>query len=227
MLADVLIPWRHDPSREDALFYVVERYEAAGCNVIIMGDEGEHPDLFNHGQAYNMAEQAAVTDLLVLGDADTTFDTAQAFVRAVENVRAGVWAWALPERYIQLQQGATDRVLARVLAPDAVTTSDAVWIGERVSWAGIVIVPRQAFLAVGGSDERFVGHGADDAALGIKLTDLYAEHVRYTGAAVHLWHPRGEQEEDRHRYADDQRRLIFRYMDAAGDPEAVRRVAGL
>lgn len=229
MLASVLIPWRPtgDDYRERALDFVCQRYLEANCEAVVIGDNAKHPDLFNHGEAYNKAAELAESDVLVLGDADTTFDNVQAFVRAVENVRAGVWDWALPERYIQLQQEPTDRVLARRLSPDAVTTADAVWIGERVSWAGIVIVPAAAFHAVGGSDERFVGHGADDAALGIKLTDLFAPHERYPGAAVHLWHPRGEQEEDRHRFSDGQRRLIFRYMDAAGDPEAVRRVAGL
>ena len=65
-------------------------------------------------------------------------------------------------------------------------------IGERlVLCGGWFAMRRDAFAAIGGFDERFVGWGGEDDAMTIKverarLVDLRAR----SRAGVHLWHPR-------------------------------------
>lgn len=228
MGTSVLIPWRETPERAPLWEYVRRRYEERfpTWQIAVSGDLGEHDDLFNHGQAYNIAaELAADDDVLILGDADTTFAFAHPLERAVEHVRSGDWPWSLPHSYTQLTRDATGDLLtgARI---GGVLIGGVEWEG-RTSWSGGVIVRHDVFNAVGRADERYVGHGADDAALAIKLNTLHGEVRRHGGAAVHLWHPRGSQENDLHRHSNAQRKLTYRYMDAAGDAAKVREVAGL
>ncbi len=224
MSTAVLIPWRHSEERAPLWYYVRDRYRELGWQLYVSDDLHENDDLFNHGQAYNLAaELAADSDVLVLGDADTTYSDAEALQTAVERVRREDWAWALPETYVQLTEAVTHALLTGAPLGWALAARPH-WAGT-TSWAGVIVVSTAAFFKVGGSDERYVGHGADDAALGIKLDTLHGAHTRYPMSAVHLWHSRGNQEEDMHRHSAAQRELTFRYMNAAGDPEAVRQVA--
>jgi hypothetical protein len=122
---------------------------------------------------------------------------------------------------VQLTEEATRRRLSGE-AYGETPVADISWVGDQVSWSGIVVVPREAFYLVGGYDERYEGWGADDIAFGLSLETLYGPHLRYPGEAIHLWHPRGIQERGLHANGNDGRNLTRRYIRAAGNRVKMR-----
>lgn len=225
----ILIPYRDgDPWRRYVWNGVRRRFEnlLPEAELIVADDAHDHGDLFNHGQAINRAAEQATREILLIGDADTTFNVYDLQV-AIEHVY-DTGDWALPEWYVQLNRTCTQDILSRTgTSPIVVRPRCVEWRGERVSWSGLVLVPRHVFEAVGGSDERYAGHGADDVALAMKLETLYRPVHRFEGSALHLWHKRGVQERDEHRFHDQQRELTEAYMEAHGDEERMRVVAGI
>lgn len=235
MKVSVLVPFRTDEGRRDALRDLVASrthyaLDAAGIDheIVVSDDRRANHDLFNRGQAINLAARDATGDVLVIHDADTTYDSADAFARAVESTLSDR-KWRLPTVYAQLTEAATDPVLQGRFPREETLehAGQTEWVGVGICWSGLVIVPREAFELVGGGDERYIGWGADDVALGLALDALYGRHVRYPGAAIHLWHPRGTQENGWHRNNVAQRKLTERYQAAADDPaEMLELVAG-
>jgi hypothetical protein len=204
--------------------YVGARFASLKAVVHTSDDRGEHGDLFNHGQAYNLMAEQATTDVLLLGDADTTYANPLSLLHAISEVGAGHVPWALPALYRQLTEEVTSALLWPTMSFSEALAATPEYVGG-FSWSGLIIVRREDFLSVGGSDERYVGHGADDVALGLKLDTLIGRHWRYDDQAVHLWHPRGQQEKDEHRFSVRQRELTERYMAAAGDTHAMQLIS--
>lgn len=231
MKVTVIVPYRPDP-RRDRLLEVVRarlRHALEGAfetEVILMDDLRGDGELFNRPQAINMALKASDGEIVVINDADTTHSTASSLRDAIQATMRDM-KWRLPARYHQLAEGPTDAILdapkgllaAARVQPDE---SEVIWTGDGVCWSGIVVVPRVALEAVRGGDQRYRGWGADDVALALALKTLYAPPVRYEGDAVHLWHPRGEQENGKHRFSVEERQLTERYMAADGDKKAIR-----
>ncbi len=219
MNVSVLIPYRPDGGPRDRIAeFALARLRdlLPDAEIIHMDDRGDDPDLFNHGQAVNRAANWATGDVFLIADADTTYDYPAELLAALHAANEDR-QWRLPQRYIQLDAEATRRSLEYGAVPAPIALEETVWVGDGVSWAGLVIVTREAFELVGGADERYVGHGADDVALGQALNTLYGRCVRYPGAAVHLWHPRDAQSNGAHR-AD----LTAEYDAASGNPDAMR-----
>jgi hypothetical protein len=50
-------------------------------------------------------------------------------------------------------------------------------------------MPREAFEAVGGWDERFRGWGGEDHSAMRAVDTLYGPHKTLPGQVLHLWHP--------------------------------------
>jgi hypothetical protein len=224
-----LVPYRASAEREPLFEFALDRIQAARViledlydvlsEVIVSDDRGDDPALFNHGQAINRAASLADGHVLAIVDADTTFSVSAASAIAA-SLRDG--NWRLPRYYRQLTRAATSAVIANPNLLDADLETE--WVGEGVSWSGIVVVPRFAFDAVGGSDERYRGWGADDVALGLALNALYRPVERWEGSAFHLWHPRGVQEAGLHRYCDEQIHLTRRYQAAAERPREIEKL---
>lgn len=235
MTVAVLIPHRPGDSHRERLmnFTRMRLHEVLHMDdeLLFMDDREGNADLFNHGEAINRAAvfANAKADVYLIADADTTYDDPDALLGALDATSRDR-KWRLPSRYVQLNENATEALIASERSdwPTAVEWEDrdVEWVGDRVSWSGLVIVPKEAFLLVRGSDERYAGWGADDIALGLALDTLYGRHERFDGAAVHLWHPRGVQEQGLHRFAEDGRTLTDRYREAAGKPEAMWEIVG-
>lgn len=227
-----LIPFRGDGGWRDTLFNVVTDrlteelafYPAAfRPELQIAGDGSDTPEMFNHPRAINRCASWARGDVFVIIDADTTFDNAAPMVGAIlATIRDR--RWRLPQQYIQLREAATHRRIAFSDVGAPIEPDEKLWVGDGISWSGIVIVPREAFELVGGYDERYEGWGADDGAFAATMTTLYGPAVRYPGACVHLWHERGPQEQGVHPNADAGRELTRRYIDAWADPAQIRKI---
>lgn len=187
------MPYRHDDLgyREKDWFWCWRWWNAFGYKdtEICVSDDNEN-EPFNRSRARNNAVAKSSGSILVFADADTVVDQialAEA-VREVANRRA---PWVIPYQwYYNLSQEYTDK-LHENEKPHRIaeTETDFSYEHRILSWAGILVVPREAYDQVGGYDERFEGWGHEDVAFRIKLDAEYGKHTRTEGNAYHLWHP--------------------------------------
>ena len=104
-------------------------------------------------------------------------------------------------------------------------TSSGHWWG-----ALIQIMPREAFELVGGMDERFRGWGGEDVSFMRALDTLYGKHRTFNGPVYHLWHPtipglwKGTRQWEGQDGPEMNDWLAYRYDQAVGDPERMRKV---
>ncbi len=85
--------------------------------------------------------------------------------------------------------------------PEKDYTEDYSQVGEGAglgALSGNISYPRKLFLELGGFDERIVGHGGEDADLGLSADErktqwLFARPI----FGFHLWHPRDQQRNHR------------------------------
>lgn len=173
---------------------------------------------WSKGRALRSAVERASGDVLVVADADSWLDPVR-LAHAAELVAEGV-PWVVPhDRVWRLAPAATARVLSGYAFPDDLAIPD---LERRPHYApaggGVAVVTRAAWNDVGGVDPRFNGWGGDDVAFGWALDTLTGQHVRLPGPLWHLWHPPHPSR----RQPGPNDELAGRYLDARGDPEAMR-----
>lgn len=224
----VLIPFRPSTPERDRLWdWNRRRWSELFPEVqVCVADDGGsgNPGEFNHPAAMNAAFTQANRPVVVCGDADTAADR-HWLIEAVRLVLSDEAPWVLPRWYRKLTQTATSKVLREsVVKP--LHGRAVEWAGDSVSWSGLPVVRREAFEVVEGYDERFTHWGADDSSFGVCMDTLWGRHVRLDldEAAYHLWHPVRQSETYGHAKAADLRRLADRYIEAAGDPDAMLNV---
>lgn len=221
-MISVLVPYRPDGAyRDRSWVWLKQRWERMpGIDLIVASDDGgSNPGHFNHSLAINRAAENATGDVYVIADADTSFHPEWVH-EAASLVRDGAAAWVLPKSYKKLSEQATEDVLNGPV--DATMTGVVEWEDE--GSGGLVVVPRPAFWAVGGYDERFTWWGADDVCFKIAMDWMWGECSRLDGAAWHFWHPAHESGTYEHPEHDRQHVLMQEYVDAAGDRTAVQAV---
>lgn len=226
-MLSVLVPYRPDGGHRDRIWrWLSERWATLHPDVEVITDSddgGATPGQFNHPLAINRAAARARGDVFLIADCDTAANAG--WVRtALDLVERGKAPWVLPTLYIQTTEHSAAKLLAEPADVRIPAGIEAQWVGENVSWAGLVMVPRAAFEKIGGYDERFAYWGPDDAAFGITMDTLHGTHRRLSGAAFHIWHPQPITDTFHHGHFDEQRELVERYQAAAGDPDAIRTV---
>lgn len=222
----VLVPYRPDDGyREQAWESVVRNaWLASGAELIVESPgPGASPAEFNHPAAINAAAAKASGDVLIVADADCLWTPTALPELLVEAVRSGSH-WALPRRYAQLTSSQSSRVVKRGTPPHEGMLDRAQWVGDSVSWAGLVCVRAEDFATVGGYDERWSWWGADDMAFGLTMETLIGPHERVAGSVLHLWHPAPLAQTYGHEKHRGQYDLGERYKAAAGDREAMLQV---
>ena len=181
----VLVPRRGDGGWRDRLWAFCRRWwEAAHPEWTIV--EGDHLDgPFNRAAAVNAAARAAGEwDVAVVLDADVILHP-ETVARAVRDAHESGCAWLPFAQRCSLSRPATQRLLSGSLGWP-IPIKEAV---ERQAWnvSTCVVVPRSAWDAVGGFDERFVGWGGEDDAFHAALA-VTVGVCRGKGEAWHLWH---------------------------------------
>lgn len=207
MSMDVIIPWGgelDDPWRTGAFWWLRRRYRALLPDAtVIVGTSAQDP--FNRSEARNNAFRASNADVLVVADADTIFqpDAIREAIRLIENGAPWVIPYRLVAGYYSLSQSASKRILELDPAspvPEPVDDDD--WEHKHASpsdplpsWAGVLVLSRDAWLAAGGYDEGFIGWGYEDVAFRSALDRVVGPHTRVDDSFVlHLWHERSEAE---------------------------------
>lgn len=177
---------------------------------------------FNKSWGLNVAARRASHDVLVTADADM-FMPGDVLARAVAVCGRHYDAVNPYSSLVDLTEGETRAFLAGDLDPEAVQRKrleDRRPQGEHICFCGgICVFRREAYFALGGMDERFLGWGGEDDAMSLNLqryTDRLA--VQRDSVAWHLWHPRAP---DRYRHAHYRTNLALAQAYRACDQAAL------
>lgn len=84
----------------------------------------------------------------------------------------------------------------------------------RIAHSSALVVPREAWDAVGGFDELFEGWGFEDVAFRRAVNGLHGPELRVEGPAWHLWHPRSSHKVDEDELVQSARERGARYKRA-------------
>jgi hypothetical protein len=218
-----LIPFRDaDGSRTPAKEWVLARWRAAfpDAEFVVAPDDGVDP--FNKALAVNTAAAQATGDVFVILDADTWIEP-EWMHKAIELAGNGGAHWVIPaRRAFRLTRAFSDRLLELAPTDPLPPVSSKRANVEQQGWVvGFChVVPRAAFEAVGGMDERFRGWGGEDSAF-VRALDVVVGHHRQLGGVVYsLWHERPRAQEGRRWAGQDEshyrarRDLAHRYSSA-------------
>lgn len=181
----------------------------------VVGD----PAIFQRSLALNRAAEGASGDVFLICDADTTYEDPADFARVVEVAEKG--GWTLPQRYVRIGPG-----ISRLwMEGEPVADPPRAWANDvqqeyPFANSGVVCLPRAAFEAIDGFDERFKGWGGEDDAMRAALETLWAPPTRL-GTALHLYHPRPPEHSSSAPHTAASFVLADRYGSASGDREAM------
>lgn len=189
-MISVLFPYRGDDGPRDRLFgYVLNWWQAFFPEAeICVGRNFDHP--FNRGAARNDAYSQSSGSVIIVADADT-IPTAQGVKAGIADVVAEK-VWCIPyaeERYYNMTELATTAMLKEPVDHPWPEPVQGNYDHKITSWAGCLILPREAWETVGGYDERFKGWGYEDNAFRLKLDKMWGPHRRQDSFCCHLWHP--------------------------------------
>lgn len=215
MTLSICVPWRPDGAhRSRAWEWVRARYEALLPDAEIITSDSDGTT-FCLAQAANRAARQASGDVLFFASADIANDAD--YLRIAPEVACT--SMVVPEEYHYLTEPDSLALLESDPAADLPTPTETEWSGCGI---GHFMLPREAFDAVGGYDERHAGWGWEDRCLIAAVETLWGRPKRIPGKALHLWHPRSPETTTHSPTAPEQMALTHRYLDANGDPDAMR-----
>lgn len=181
---------------------------------------------FNQSASRNVAaREAGDVDVLCFANADVALPWPDEMVTAVTSA-AERGSWALSSLYVETCESyAADALRSD---PGCVMADPLTCYARQLpdSPAGPQVMPREAYEAVNGWDERYTSWGRDDDSMRSALNVLWSQRVR-TFRVAHLWHPRTKADGPRNReYPVNKAYYMRNYARAerVRDPEA-RRVA--
>jgi hypothetical protein len=178
-----------------------------------------NPGPFNKSWGFNVGFRAARTQWLGFGDADVI--VGDALWQSFQLLREGLFAVKPYRRFIDLTEEESRPVragdFARVPARDPRAPPGRQGIGEHVVFAGgSFVIHRDAFVALGGWDERFVGWGGEDDAFSYRIERSRMACTELdTAPAMHLWHERSRDATFAQPFYDANRRLLEEYRGYA------------
>lgn len=193
MKLSILVPFRDaDGTRTKAKHWILRRWAHfwPDAEIVVASDDGVDP--FNKCIAVNKAAAQATGDMFAILDADTWIDP-KFMHSAFERIAKGI-PWVIPaSRSMRLKKEASEMLMK--LDP----TGDLPLIQPRLSeQTGPVVgflwvMPRAAFEAVGGMDERIRGWGGEDTSFTRAMDVVVGPHRKLNGTVVCLWHERPRQ----------------------------------
>jgi predicted glycosyltransferase involved in capsule biosynthesis len=232
----LLVPFRADgPTRKEDWLWLAQYWmNALPAAKLIVCDEGGFP-FSKSGSVNKAARQCGLCDIFVILDADCYIDSdvildcAQAIRKARKEGRK---LWFVPYRhFFRLTKNATHNVIMsdpknplRFSTPPPRNDIEGVEGSAFGHWYGalIQIMPREAFIAAGGMDERFRGWGGEDVSFMHAVDTLYAKHKTTNNDVLHLWHEKlgvvwNERRWEGQEVAGNNNSLSWKYSDRLGD----------
>jgi glycosyltransferase involved in cell wall biosynthesis len=220
MKLSFLIPFRDaDGSRTPGHQWLLKRWrhfwpDAEFC---IAPDDGMEP--FNKSLAVNNAALQASGDIYIVLDADTWVEPMW-IEEALERIAKGI-PWVIPvHKNMRLKKEFSEQLMAlpptlpswsreahmagkRTLPP--ITMAQSETHGPVVGFCHVM--PRQAFEAVGGYDERIRGWGGEDTSFTWAMDIVNGHHRKLHGIAMCLWHARPRDEKNNRIWIGQDRKL--------------------
>lgn len=207
MNLSVLIPWRTDNGpRQQAFDYVRPLWEATGAEICVGEDDPVGP--FNCSRALNRAFRQATNDRMVQFGADNLPDPVAIEV-AYEALGVNPWL-PLMSSTAYYSENSTERIF-----------SGADPFSETLEYTlpfctGALGYTRDAYVAAGGSDERFSGWGMEDAALRQTLAGLFGSSPALPYTLRCLWH------KSDHRFTSGDNQQLMDQYTPLKDPYTTR-----
>ena len=215
MVLTVVIPWRPQPSRLEALDAVTSWYHREFDEVDIRLVDSRD-DLFNLAQCRNLGiEESDPDGVVVINDADTIPQrepllaaVAAAQFSGLVHLPYTAYHWLGPAGTRQAEAG--------------VPLADCEFELVHGACSGVYVTTPRTWLRHGGQDERFRGWGFEDAAWYIAHSTLLGEPPRrHDGAVFALNHDTQPREGAQY---DANAALMDHYRASAHHPEAMRQL---
>jgi len=163
-----------------------------GAEVLVSSDDGD--GAFNRAQACNNGAKIATGDILCIVDSDTVFNahTISAGRQALEES-----PWVIPYgTYYRTDKVSGDNLL--YMAPNAMISNYMLTYTHVFDFpptkyeeavSGLIMVPREAYLDMGGFNEAFNGWGYEDRGFVRAADVILGGHGRcLDGEVFHIWH---------------------------------------
>jgi hypothetical protein len=237
----LLVPFKGDDGVRSANWDWLRRYwahELPGAEIVMGRDSGTP---FCKTAAVNDADKRAHGDVFVILDADCyiTGEQVQAAADAIRAARKrNERLWLIPYRKLFRLTGLASCQVRlsnpadplRFSVPPPQGCVEGTHASGHGHWyaAMIQIMPREAFEAVGGMDERFRGWGGEDVSFMFALDTLWGKHKTLPGQVLHLWHPtisgdwKFTRQWEGQDHAEQNDWLSGKYERAFGDVAAMR-----
>jgi predicted glycosyltransferase involved in capsule biosynthesis len=233
----LLVPFRPDGQtrKEDWLWLSQFWTNALPKAKLIVSDNGHFP-FSKAGSVNTAAKKAILADIFVILDADCYIDP-QVILTCASEIRLarkeGRKLWFIPYRHFyRLTKNATHNLLMsspkdplKFSVPPPARDLEGVEGSAFGHWYGalIQIMPREAFIAAGGMDERFNGWGGEDVSFMHAVDTLYSKHKTTNNQVLHLWHEKlgvlwNERRWAGQEQAGNNNGLSYKYSDRLGDP---------
>lgn len=220
MSVSVIVPFNPgDQARDRNWKFVKARYKALypDWQIVVRGCSPP----WRKGLAVHAAVEASSGDMLVLSDADVLV-AEHALRDAVERLQDH--PWVIPHRMVYRLNEEVTRALVedRIYAdPRSLQTGIIRRPHKGPAGGGISVMRREDYETSGGIDPAFVDWGGEDISFARALDTLVGPHLRLDNIMWHLLHdpmPRI----GRNRAFPENEALANRYLDASGDPAAMK-----
>ncbi len=200
----IIVPFRDNGEHRTRVWHWLKRYYAENMPSveIVVGTEEGVP--FSKSVAVNRAAKRARGKIFAILDADALMD-AEKLQEVCEELildrRLGRKTWTMPyERIFYLSRDFTEKLISQPATtwphnfPSPPPTD---WLeGDNCPLYGhpfgamAMVMPREAFFAVGGMDPRFRGWGGEDVSFLHTLDTLWGLHTVADNDILHMWHER-------------------------------------
>jgi predicted glycosyltransferase involved in capsule biosynthesis len=228
MKFSALIPYKpNDFYRIKNFDIVTKRWEEKIPDVELI--IGVNNDLyFNRSKAVNEAARQATGDYFIIVDGDIVFGT-KLIDKIADIVANHPWiipwsrCYALSKEYSAKFYEDNVFVLPKKLFIKDLQRYDKEIDGPNINGPYMNVMSGEAFAAIGGMDERFVGWGGEDEAMAAALTTLVGKPFRMNEQIIHLYHDHISNVEERPNYKAN-RALCNSYKSAFGNPAAMNKL---